>query len=116
APIVRREVHDRGRAAESGRAPQGRRPEGRGARSTHRSIPRVARVRSQGVDRALRRAALVRLTPSMRLLLTNDDGFLAHGLECLVAAAEPLGEVAVVAHDREQSARIHSLTRYYPLR
>ena len=29
----------------------------------------------------------------MRLLITNDDGILAHGMECLVAAAEPLGEV-----------------------
>jgi broad specificity polyphosphatase/5'/3'-nucleotidase SurE len=28
---------------------------------------------------------------TMRFLATNDDGILAHGLECLVAAAEPLG-------------------------
>jgi 5'-nucleotidase len=52
----------------------------------------------------------------MRFLATNDDGILAHGLECLVAAAEPLGEVTVVAPDREQSATSHSLTLHHPLR
>src|SRR5690348_18245144 len=52
----------------------------------------------------------------MRLLLTNDDGILAHGLECLQEAAAPLGEVVVVAPDREQSATSHSLTLHHPLR
>ena len=52
----------------------------------------------------------------MRLLLTNDDGILAHGLACLVEAAEPLGEITVVAPDREQSATSHSLSLHHPLR
>src|SRR3954466_2102854 len=52
----------------------------------------------------------------MRLLATNDDGILAHGLECLIAAAEPLGEVTVVAPARDQSATSHSLTLHHPLR
>ena len=52
----------------------------------------------------------------MRLLCTNDDGILAHGLACLIRAAEPLGEVTVVAPDREQSATSHSLTLHHPLR
>jgi 5'-nucleotidase len=52
----------------------------------------------------------------MRLLCTNDDGILAHGLHCLVKAAESLGEVTVVAPDREQSATSHSLTLHHPLR
>jgi 5'-nucleotidase len=52
----------------------------------------------------------------MRLLCTNDDGILAHGLACLVRAAEPLGEVTVVAPDREQSATSHSLTLHHPVR
>jgi 5'-nucleotidase len=52
----------------------------------------------------------------MRLLITNDDGILARGIECLCAAAEPLGEVTVVAPDREQSATSHSLTLHHPLR
>ena len=52
----------------------------------------------------------------MKFLASNDDGILAHGLECLVAALEPLGEVTVVAPDREQSATSHSLTLHHPLR
>src|SRR3954470_5384598 len=52
----------------------------------------------------------------MRLLISNDDGILAQGIECLIAAAEPLGEISVVAPDREQSAMSHSLTLHHPLR
>jgi 5'-nucleotidase len=52
----------------------------------------------------------------MRLLCTNDDGILAHGLDTLVRAAEPLGDVYVVAPDREQSATSHSLTLHHPVR
>src|SRR3954470_23412524 len=52
----------------------------------------------------------------MRFLITNDDGILAHGIECLCEAAQPLGDVFVVAPDREQSATSHSLTLHHPLR
>ena len=52
----------------------------------------------------------------MRFLCSNDDGILAHGLACLVRAAERLGEVTVVAPDREQSATSHSLTLHHPVR
>jgi 5'-nucleotidase len=52
----------------------------------------------------------------MRFLCTNDDGILAAGLDCLVRAAEQIGEVTVVAPDREQSATSHSLTLHHPLR
>jgi 5'-nucleotidase len=52
----------------------------------------------------------------MRFLVSNDDGILAHGLDVLTRAAEPLGEVSVVAPDREQSATSHSLTLHHPLR
>ncbi|MDQ3697310.1 MAG: 5'/3'-nucleotidase SurE [Gemmatimonadota bacterium] len=52
----------------------------------------------------------------MRLLCTNDDGILAFGLECLVRAASRIGEVTVVAPDREQSATSHSLTLHHPIR
>ena len=52
----------------------------------------------------------------MRLLLSNDDGILARGLAALEQAAERLGEVYVVAPDREQSATSHSLTMHHPLR
>ncbi len=36
-------------------------------------------------------------TCTMRILLTNDDGILAPGIEALYRALEDLGEVAVVA-------------------
>ena len=52
----------------------------------------------------------------MLLLCSNDDGILARGLACLERAARPLGEVFVVAPDREQSATSHSLTLHHPLR
>lgn len=52
----------------------------------------------------------------MRFLLSNDDGILATGLAALERAAAPLGDVFVVAPDREQSATSHSLTMHHPLR
>lgn len=52
----------------------------------------------------------------MRILLSNDDGILARGLGILEKACEPLGELYVVAPDREQSATSHSLTLHHPLR
>ena len=50
------------------------------------------------------------------ILVSNDDGIRAAGLQALVAGLEPLGEVVVVAPDRERSATGHSLTLTRPLR
>ena len=52
----------------------------------------------------------------MRILVTNDDGYLALGIRVLAEAARTLGTVHVVAPDREQSATSHSLTLHHPLR
>lgn len=52
----------------------------------------------------------------MRILVSNDDGHLAPGLTALVEAMSPLGEVWVVAPDREQSAASHSISLHRPLR
>ncbi len=52
----------------------------------------------------------------MRILCTNDDGYMALGLEVLASAARTLGDVDVVAPDREQSATSHALTIHRPLR
>lgn len=52
----------------------------------------------------------------MRLLLTNDDGVLAAGLRALAEALRGLGDVVVVAPEREQSACSRSLTLERPLR
>ena len=50
------------------------------------------------------------------LLVTNDDGVHAAGLAALAAALEDLGEVHVIAPEREQSACGHALTLHRPLR
>ncbi len=52
----------------------------------------------------------------MIILVSNDDGIRAAGIRALVAALEPVGEVWVVAPDREQSAAGHSLSLHRPLR
>jgi 5'-nucleotidase len=52
----------------------------------------------------------------MFILCTNDDGYLAPGLGVLAEAARALGDVHVVAPDREQSAQSHALTMHFPLR
>jgi 5'-nucleotidase len=52
----------------------------------------------------------------MLILCTNDDGYLARGLRLMAEAASPLGEVHVVAPDREQSGTSHSLTMHLPVR
>ncbi len=52
----------------------------------------------------------------MKFLCSNDDGIFAHGLDCLVKAAEEFGDVTIVAPDREQSATSHSLTLHHPVR
>ena len=52
----------------------------------------------------------------MKILISNDDGILARGLEILEQACRKVGDVTVVAPDREQSASSHSLTMTRPLR
>ncbi|HLF56598.1 MAG TPA: 5'/3'-nucleotidase SurE [Thermoanaerobaculia bacterium] len=51
-----------------------------------------------------------------RILITNDDGIYSEGLRLLARALGRVGEVIVVAPDREQSATGHSLTLSRPLR
>lgn len=52
----------------------------------------------------------------MRILVSNDDGILARGLGLLADVCSAVGQVTVVAPDREQSATSHSLTLHRPLR
>jgi len=54
--------------------------------------------------------------PQPLLLVTNDDGYHSEGIHVLVDALEGVGEVWVVAPDRENSAASHSLTLSRPLR
>jgi 5'-nucleotidase len=50
------------------------------------------------------------------ILLTNDDGFFAEGLEALYRELRSLARVSIVAPDREKSATSLSLTLHRPLR
>lgn len=51
-----------------------------------------------------------------RILVTNDDGIYSEGIRKLADALQSVGEVTVVAPDREQSAASHALTLNRPLR
>ncbi|HEX8251551.1 MAG TPA: 5'/3'-nucleotidase SurE [Thermoanaerobaculia bacterium] len=51
-----------------------------------------------------------------RILVTNDDGIYSEGLRKLADACRAVGEVIIVAPDREQSAASHALTLNRPLR
>jgi 5'-nucleotidase len=50
------------------------------------------------------------------ILVTNDDGIYSPGLKALAGALEEIGEVYVIAPDRERSAAGHALTLHKPLR
>ena len=52
----------------------------------------------------------------MHILVSNDDGILADGIALLGEACLHVGQVTVVAPDREQSGTSHSLTMHRPLR
>src|SRR6266850_1866002 len=62
------------------------------------------------------RRPAARTTAMSVLVLTNDDGVHAPGLAALERALAELGEVYVVAPEREQSACGHALTLHRPLR
>ncbi|HIE64351.1 MAG: 5'/3'-nucleotidase SurE [Nitrospira sp.] len=50
------------------------------------------------------------------ILVSNDDGVHSPGLHCLAEALKALGDVTVVAPDRERNAASHALTLHKPLR
>ena len=52
----------------------------------------------------------------VRILVTNDDGVYSEGIRKLADALRNVGEVFIVAPDREQSAASHALTLNRPLR
>lgn len=51
----------------------------------------------------------------MRILLSNDDGYFAPGITMLAEALSTLGEVTVVAPERDRSGASNSLTLDRPL-
>ena len=52
----------------------------------------------------------------MEILLTNDDGYQAKGLQTLVKLMRPLGKVTVVAPDGPRSGQSNALTATAPIR
>lgn len=56
------------------------------------------------------------MADELLILLSNDDGVRAPGLEALRGALCTLGRVVVVAPEREQSAGSHAITLSRPLR
>jgi 5'-nucleotidase len=51
-----------------------------------------------------------------RILITNDDGITAPGIKALEQSLTAIGEVTVVAPDREMSATSQSISLHTPLR
>ncbi len=52
----------------------------------------------------------------VRILVTNDDGIASPGIHAVAAALGTLGEVWIVAPDRERTAVGHAVTLHKPLR
>ena len=52
----------------------------------------------------------------MKILLSNDDGYLAKGINALASALSKIADVVVVAPDRNHSGASNSLTLHSPLR
>lgn len=52
----------------------------------------------------------------MKILVSNDDGYLATGIRTLAGALEAIADIVVVAPDRNRSAASNSLTLNDPLR
>ncbi|MGQ0810027.1 MAG: 5'/3'-nucleotidase SurE [Nitrospiraceae bacterium] len=52
----------------------------------------------------------------MNILVTNDDGIASPGIHALAEAMKSLGDVWIVAPDRERTAVAHALTLHKPLR
>ena len=51
-----------------------------------------------------------------QILVTNDDGITAKGINCLVQAIKHLGDITVVAPDGPRSAQSNAITVHDPLR
>jgi 5'-nucleotidase len=61
-------------------------------------------------------AATDHTSDPLKILLSNDDGYRAEGLQQLLAAIQPLAQVIVVAPERNRSGASNSLTLDVPLR
>ncbi len=62
------------------------------------------------------RQAIRRKSEKPVILVTNDDGYTAPGIQNLVEAVKDLGKIVVVAPDKPQSGMGHAITIGQPLR
>jgi 5'-nucleotidase len=53
---------------------------------------------------------------NLHILLTNDDGFYAEGLQTLYSHLKTTARVTIIAPDHERSAVSHGITMHQPLR
>ncbi len=60
-------------------------------------------------------ARVVSTIDTMRILIANDDGYLAPGLSALVAAMRGLGDIDVIAPEQNASGTSNALTLNRPL-
>ena len=52
----------------------------------------------------------------MKILISNDDGYQAPGIQCLAEHLAAIADITVVAPERDRSGASNSLTLDYPLR
>jgi len=52
----------------------------------------------------------------MHIIISNDDGYAATGINALVDGLSELAQLTVVAPDRDRSGASNSLTLEYPIR
>jgi len=58
----------------------------------------------------------IRVNKKLRILLSNDDGVFAEGLNTLAAVLSDIADITIVAPDRNRSGASNSLTLESPLR
>jgi 5'-nucleotidase len=81
-----------------------------GVASSNPAAPTTDELREAGL-----RVARTPATCFMRILVSNDDGYLAPGIAALADAMRPLGEITVVAPEQNSSGASNSLTLNRPL-
>ncbi len=81
---------------------------GKTSKAVKTAVPKETKRSKRAAKKAAKEKPLI--------LVCNDDGIRSGGIKALEAALARLGEVYVVAPDREQSAASHSLTLHRPLR
>jgi 5'-nucleotidase len=102
-------------------APHGRRSHvargvARASLTTQAVPPRNAAARlASAPRRVVRVPSFLGYNRRMRILLSNDDGYLAPGLAALHEALKPLADVTVMAPEQNCSGASNSLTLWRPL-